>query len=60
MTSPDPGDLPSALPVIERKIGATHFTVVAHYSQTATENAVKKMRRILLKEAVKNPANPHK
>lgn len=40
-----PGDLPT----IVRKIGATTYIISAEYSKIAKENAVDKMRRIILK-----------
>lgn len=57
MTNPDPGEAPLTPLLLERKIGATVFTVSGRYSETATENAVGKMRRILLKEAEKVKEN---
>ncbi len=42
-----------AAPKLERKIGGTTYIVTAQYAPTATENAVKKMRRLILKESEK-------
>lgn len=42
-----------AAPTIERKIGNTIYIVTAQYTTTATETAVKKMRRLILKESEK-------
>ena len=41
------------LPTITYKIGATVYIISAEYSETATENAVEKIRRLLIKECSK-------
>lgn len=38
-------------PTIERQIGGTTYIVTSTYSPKATETAVEKMRRLLLKDA---------
>ena len=38
---------------IELNIGGTTYIVTAQYTPTATETAVKKMRRLILKESEK-------
>lgn len=38
-------------PTIERRIGGTTYIVTSTYSPKATETAVEKMRRLLLKDA---------
>lgn len=40
-------------PTIERQIGGTKYIVTSTYSPKATETAVEKMRRLLLKDAEK-------
>jgi len=40
-------------PSIERKIGGTIYKVTSVYSRNATETAVQKMRRLILKDADK-------
>lgn len=40
-------------PTIERKIGNTTYVVTSTYSKNATETAVQKMRRLVLKDADK-------
>lgn len=47
MTSPDKG------PTIERQIGGTKFIVTSTFATKATETAVQKMQRLILKEAEK-------
>ena len=46
-------NVPQTPPTIERKIGNTTYIVSGQYSPTATENAAKKMRRLILKESEK-------
>lgn len=41
------------LPVIEQTTGGTTYIVTAEYSATATENALEKIRRIILKDCKK-------
>lgn len=48
MSSPDGG---ISGPIIERHIGGTTYIVTAQYSPTATETAIQKMRRAILKDA---------
>lgn len=38
-------------PTMERKIGGTIYKVTSVYSRNATETAVQKMRRLILKDA---------
>lgn len=38
-------------PTIEKKIGGTTYKVTSVYSKNATETAVQKMRRLILKDA---------
>ena len=38
-------------PTMERKIGGTTYKVTSVYSRNATETAVQKMRRLILKDA---------
>lgn len=38
-------------PTMERKIGGTTYKVTSVYSKNATETAVQKMRRLILKDA---------
>lgn len=40
-------------PTIERQIGGTKFIVTSAFSRKATETAVQKMRRLILKDAKK-------
>ena len=40
-------------PTIERQIGGTRYIVTSTYSKNATETAVDKMRRLILKHAEK-------
>ncbi len=40
-------------PTIELHIGGTTYIVTSTYSKTATETAVQKMERVILKEAEK-------
>lgn len=40
-------------PTIELKISGTTYIVTSTYSQKATETAVEKMRRLILKDAEK-------
>ena len=40
-------------PTMEKKIGGTTYKVTSVYSQKATETAVEKMRRLILKDAEK-------
>ena len=40
-------------PTMERKIGGTIYKVTSVYSRNATETAVQKMRRLILKDADK-------
>ena len=47
MTSPDKG------PTIERQIGGTKFIVTSTYARNASETAVQKMQRLILKDAEK-------
>lgn len=51
MSSPDDISDIQQLPVTTRTTGGTTYIVTAEYSKTATENAVDKIRRILLKNA---------
>ena len=48
-------------PTMERQIGNTTYIVTSTYSKKATETAVEKMRRLLLKDAEKflKSANNH-
>ena len=50
MLSPD-GGKPG--PAIERQIGGTKYIVTSTYSENATETAIEKMRRLILKDADK-------
>lgn len=54
MSSPD-GGIPG--PTIERQIGGTTYVVTSTYSKKATETAVQKMRRLILKDADKVSEN---
>lgn len=38
-------------PTLEKKIGGTTYKVTSVYSKKATETAVEKMRRLILKDA---------
>lgn len=38
-------------PTMEKKIGGTIYKVTSVYSRNATETAVQKMRRLILKDA---------
>ena len=40
-------------PTIEKKIGGTTYRITSVYSRNATETAVQKMRRLILKDAEK-------
>ncbi len=40
-------------PTIRRKIGGTTYIVTSEYSKNATETAVQKMQRLILKDAEK-------
>ena len=40
-------------PTMEKKIGGTIYKVTSVYSRNATETAVQKMRRLILKDAEK-------
>lgn len=40
-------------PTIEKKIGGTTYRITSEYSKKATETAVQKMRRLILKDADK-------
>lgn len=40
-------------PTLEKKIGGTTYKVTSVYSQKATETAVQKMERLILKDADK-------
>lgn len=40
-------------PTMEKKIGGTTYKVTSVYSKKATETAVQKMRRLILKDADK-------
>lgn len=40
-------------PTITRKIGGTTYIVTSEYSKNATETAVQKMQRLILKDAEK-------
>ena len=40
-------------PTMEKKIGGTIYKVTSVYSRNATETAVQKMRRLILKDADK-------
>ena len=40
-------------PTLTRKIGGTTYIVTSVYSKNATETAVQKMRRLILKDADK-------
>lgn len=40
-------------PTLEKKIGGTTYKVTSVYSKKATETAVEKMRRLILKDAEK-------
>lgn len=40
-------------PTMEKKIGGTTYKVTSVYSKNATETAVQKMRRLILKDADK-------
>lgn len=58
MSAPDSG-IPG--PMIERQIGGTKYIVTSIYSKNATETAVEKMRRLILKDAekIQGTANNH-
>ena len=50
-------------PTIEKKIGGTTYRITSVYSKNATETAVQKMRRLILKcadKVLKNQNNPCK
>ena len=40
-------------PTMEKKIGGTTYIVTSEYSKNATETAVQKMKRLILKDAEK-------
>ena len=40
-------------PTLEKKIGGTTYRITSTYSKNATETAVQKMRRLILKDADK-------
>lgn len=44
-------------PTLEKKIGGTTYKVTSVYSQKATETAVQKMERLILKDAEKVTRN---
>lgn len=45
------GDRELSGPTLEKKIGGTTYKVTSVYSEKATETAVEKMRRLILKDA---------
>lgn len=46
-------DIEQRGPTLEKKIGGTTYKVTSVYSRKATETAVEKMRRLILKDADK-------